>query len=143
MMQFIEHYVSTIRDRAADRRREGAEPQAQVYERVADELTAEYRAYQQEVLTVARASAESGYSASQIYRLKQQLGRAELRRCDLPHRPAPLSLKRGARARPASADDAVVAGVLTHTGARRAPNESAADALTARVITARLTRSGA
>jgi hypothetical protein len=81
--------------RAALFRLHGAEAQAATLDATAAELEAVLFAKQAEILTVAAASAESGYSPSQIRRMLREgkirnagdPGSPRIRRADLPRKP--------------------------------------------------------
>lgn len=101
---------SAWRERAEQLRAYGAEPQAIVLERAADELDAALRASATEQLDLQAAAAESGYSADHLGRLVRggglpNAGRKhapKIRRADLPRKPA-QSQRRAAP--PPPADD--------------------------------------
>ena len=84
------------RSRAGELRRYGADPQALMAERLADELDAALRRHDDELLTLDQAAQESGYNAESLGRLVRErripnAGRPRaprIRRADLPHKPA-------------------------------------------------------
>jgi hypothetical protein len=84
------------RDRAAELRRYGAEPQAVTLEAAAAELDAALREAADEPLTLAEAAEESGYSERRLRELVAagevpqagRKGRPRVRRGDLPRRPS-------------------------------------------------------
>ena len=88
----LSHHWRTL---AKELRRFGAEPQARALESCADELTEALRATSEELLTLRRAAAESGYSVDHIARLLRERkipnagekSRPRVRRSDLPMRP--------------------------------------------------------
>ena len=87
---------------AKELRRFGAEPQARALESCADELTEALRATDEELLTLRRAAAESGYSVDHVARLLREgkipnageKSRPRVRRKDLPVRPGKPAEKR-------------------------------------------------
>jgi hypothetical protein len=85
-MDFIANYVAELRRRAEERRREGLMQAAEQYELVARELEAKQHIHLDEVLTLAEAALETGYSITQLRRLVRS-GEITLRRGDLPRRP--------------------------------------------------------
>jgi hypothetical protein len=82
------------RERAAEMRRYGAEPQAVTLDAVAAELEAALRAEADEELTLAEAAAESGYSSERLRRKVAdgeipnagRKGAPRIRRGDLPRK---------------------------------------------------------
>lgn len=84
-MHFVERFITTLRDRAADRRSEGS-PAAALYTRVADELEAEWKQHQLEELPTAVAMVESGYTVQALRKLRRE-GLWSGKREDLPRRP--------------------------------------------------------
>mgnify|MGYP001461379233 CR=1 FL=1 len=97
-MGSVEALVHAWRDRIAELRRYGAEPQAKALESAADELAAALRNAAGEVLTLAQAATVSGYSRDQLRRLARKgklrnLGRPyapSFARADLPTKPGTL-----------------------------------------------------
>lgn len=90
-MDFVETFVTQLRDRAQDPLF-GGSPEAKVAARIADELEALRRAHLEEVIPMAVAVRESGYTDVQLRRLKKE-GKWSGRRVDLPRRPGSVTLK--------------------------------------------------
>lgn len=92
---WVTEYIEMLRQRAADRRAEGA-PTADLYDRVASELEDRRRAHLYSTPTTADAALESGYSPEQLRKLKRD-GHWSGQRYDLPRRPgaAPRPETRG------------------------------------------------
>lgn len=109
-LDFVKRFIEKLRDRADDRRREGA-PTAQVYDRIADELEAEKIAFESTPLALTEAVKESGYSACQLRRLRRE-GKTTLTPADLPRkpraRPGPRAV--GDQSKPSLADEVLSGG---------------------------------
>ena len=115
MDQFIGAFVAGLRERAMLLVGHGATEASATCERIAAELDGAFRAWWTADLTVAEASAASGYSADRLRELVRE-GRLpnrrnpderreiRMRRSDLPRRPGPTA--------PSAALEALAAQIL-------------------------------
>jgi hypothetical protein len=88
-MDFVESFVTQLRARASDALF-GGSPEAKVAAQIADELETLRRAHLQEMIPIATAVRESGYTDVQLRRLKKE-GKWSGRRADFPRRPGTVS----------------------------------------------------
>ena len=104
----VDRLAAQWRDDAEMLRRRGAHPQADLLESCADELEAALRKEHDELLTIAQAAAESGYSKEHLRRLAREgnlaiqrgagaKSRVRVRRGDVPSKPGLPNHGGGAR----------------------------------------------
>jgi hypothetical protein len=89
-MDFVTEYVIELRERAKHPLF-GDSPEAKIAARIADELESKRIAHLSEELPMSEAVKESGYSAVQLGRLRNE-GKWSGRRADLPRRPGLVRL---------------------------------------------------
>lgn len=98
-MDFARTRIAVWRDRARERREEGADATAALYDKVAGELQADLERFETEELSLADAMAWSGYSEDRLRVLRKE-GKTTWTRRDLPKKPGaagvpvPVELKR-------------------------------------------------
>lgn len=97
----IRELVTSWRDEAQLFRRRGMEERATMAESYASDLEERLKSWWQEPLTLRQAAEESGYSYDHLQHLVSdgglpnsgRDGAPRVRRCDLPRKPSPSSLK--------------------------------------------------
>lgn len=106
-MDFVRETIAEYRVRADERRTEGADSVAQLYDKVAQELGERLELWENEELTIQAAAEFSGYTTQALYRIKKS--GVTLCRRNLPKkatRPRP-SLVTQENGRPSLADQIV------------------------------------
>jgi hypothetical protein len=90
-MDFARKRIAEWLVRAAERRSEGAEPTAQLYEKVAGELQSDLERFETEELSLVEAMEYSGYSEDRLRVLRKE-GKTTWTRRDLPKKPGGKSV---------------------------------------------------
>ena len=85
-MDFARRRIAEWRERAEERRGEGATSTAQLYDKVAGELQADLEKFETEELSLAEAMEWSGYSEDRLRVLRRE-GKTTWTRADLPKKP--------------------------------------------------------
>lgn len=85
-MDFARTRIAVWRDRARERREEGADATAALYDKVAGELQADLERFETEELSLADAMEWSGYSEDRLRVLRKE-GKTTWTRRDLPRKP--------------------------------------------------------